>query len=743
MLGNRLSLWSIVFLLLASCQWSNPNRQTTLTPSELAVKDGQRLGVISRARYTIFYHQGDHLQALIEAKRYHDAARLYDEQHHFFDQHDHEFSEDLKQLVAAFHHATAPVSKALTQLKMGSATEWLDLRQRFRRAQTVLDHYPKYRLLREKPFAPMPVQQLQALLKEERAVWRDRAIDHFLRYALFSKDSFFFTYPIDLDRARLFSAVLSQLKHAFSIRPERDLIHFAKVYAQDLPDHINHQLSNIYMRRLLDGAFPADHSEYKFSEILNAHKPQPLALLRKLTRLGFKPTEPSVRIGIIEATSQTLLKRGLIDFPIKVDVDLPVKADKARIQNIFTQDKNAFPYLLVIEVAQARTTRHVTRARKSYPFLQEFDQPDIPMPEDAEKEDVVRRIKVRARKNLTLFYYLIDLQQKHYFKSSLDLVEKKSFHFAPAQAEKHPSMPKTTLFLPKERRGSSTQQQGVWDHHDDERDALLWEDAPVAIKLSQLVDHYLGSKDRVQRIPNQEMLYEMIVQDKNRALDRVTLNDYQQPPIEDSRFKSVVRIDTQDRVLGSGFYITPNVIMTNWHVVEEANYVELFHSDQQKSLGRVFARDVRLDIALIRTAQQGLPVQFYPHTRLKLGETVEALGHPVGYNFSVSRGVVSALRRLPSINLKKSYWRRKEKRSGGGKDVLLIQTDAAINGGNSGGPLFLENWVIGMNTWSRVRQGDHLLHGLNFAVHYAELITFAKAHLSAFTARKAPKGVTP
>jgi len=131
---------------------------------------------------------------------------------------------------------------------------------------------------------------------------------------------------------------------------------------------------------------------------------------------------------------------------------------------------------------------------------------------------------------------------------------------------------------------------------------------------------------------------------------------------------------------------------------------------------------VRLDLALIKVQSRGRPVRFYTDKTIDLGKTVEAIGHPRGLEFSITRGVVSAVRQRPGINLS----------GGGGKDVLYIQTDVPINPGNSGGPLFLGDRVIGVNAFGARKD---TAEGLNFAVHYSEVLEFLREHLPGFQAK--------
>ena len=91
--------------------------------------------------------------------------------------------------------------------------------------------------------------------------------------------------------------------------------------------------------------------------------------------------------------------------------------------------------------------------------------------------------------------------------------------------------------------------------------------------------------------------------------------------------------------------------------------------------------------------------------------SVEALGHPSGLEFSITRGIISAIRKIRTSSILYE------------KEVLFIQTDAAINPGNSGGPLYYGNKVIGVNTQKVAGKN---IEGLGFAVHYSEIISFLR-----------------
>jgi serine protease Do len=153
--------------------------------------------------------------------------------------------------------------------------------------------------------------------------------------------------------------------------------------------------------------------------------------------------------------------------------------------------------------------------------------------------------------------------------------------------------------------------------------------------------------------------------------------------------------------LGSGFIISEDgYVITNHHVVAEAEEIVVRLSDRREFLGKVVGSDKASDIALLRIEAKDLPtVKVGKSGDLRVGSWVLAIGSPFGFDHSATAGIVSALgRALPSENY-----------------VPFIQTDVAINPGNSGGPLFnMDGEVVGVNSQIYSRTGGFM--GLSFAI---------------------------
>jgi serine protease Do len=155
------------------------------------------------------------------------------------------------------------------------------------------------------------------------------------------------------------------------------------------------------------------------------------------------------------------------------------------------------------------------------------------------------------------------------------------------------------------------------------------------------------------------------------------------------------------RTEGAGFIVRADgVILTNAHVVSDADEVVVKLSDRREFNAKVLGTDALTDIAVLKIEASGLPaMQLSSSAPPRVGEWVMAIGSPYGFDSTVTAGVISATRRaLPGEGL-----------------VPFIQTDAAINPGNSGGPLInMRGDVVGINSQIYTRTGG--FQGMSFAI---------------------------
>ena len=209
------------------------------------------------------------------------------------------------------------------------------------------------------------------------------------------------------------------------------------------------------------------------------------------------------------------------------------------------------------------------------------------------------------------------------------------------------------------------------------RDGLLdAESSAVRVDDSDLLDNYSRAVTQaVERVSGS--LVKIEVQSKRRGNRR---------PQEGS---------------GSGFVFTPDgLVLTNSHVVHQAANIALIFTDGSRSGAVLIGEDADTDVAVLRTEHAVFsPAPLGISKRLRIGQLAIAVGNPFGFQFSVTAGVVSALGR----SMRASSGRMMEE---------IIQTDAPLNPGNSGGPLLdSTGCVIGVNTATILGA-----QGLSFAV---------------------------
>ncbi len=303
-------------------------------------------------------------------------------------------------------------------------------------------------------------------------------------------------------------------------------------------------------------------------------------------------------------------------------------------------------------------------------------------------------VDVSTTKVARVNYYVIDVHKKRILSSNFDIKDHESFTVSYNVEQNDPSRSR------------------ILSYNKTEETVTDWEEEPIRVKLSDLFDSANLNKGKKKRFVNVASFLKPLSSRKyvsakpaySRSERGRGVTNVVNGTIADERFDSVVMVKRSNG-LGAGFYVTPDLILTAYHVVDGASLVEMVFYDGSKTFGKVVDHDVRLDLALIRPQVTGKPVKIYTGP-IRLGETVEAIGHPKGYEFTITRGVVSAMRKQAGVILRSSA------------PVEFVQTDTPISPGNSGGPLFIGHSVVGVNDWVRV---DKASQNLNFSVSYNEI----------------------
>jgi serine protease Do len=215
--------------------------------------------------------------------------------------------------------------------------------------------------------------------------------------------------------------------------------------------------------------------------------------------------------------------------------------------------------------------------------------------------------------------------------------------------------------------------------------------ATTPIDFSNLVERVspaVVSVNVVKKMSQEELLQQQVPEILRRFFGNQVIIPQQRIPQEKTGY-------------GSAFFISPDgYLLTNHHVIEDASKVTIVFNDRRELDAVVVGSDERTDVALLKVEGGKFPSLGTGNVdQLKVGEPVLAIGSPFGFDYSASAGIVSA----------------KMRNMMGETAVPFIQTDVALNPGNSGGPLFNQRGeVVGVN--SRIFSGTGGYMGLSFSI---------------------------
>lgn len=243
---------------------------------------------------------------------------------------------------------------------------------------------------------------------------------------------------------------------------------------------------------------------------------------------------------------------------------------------------------------------------------------------------------------------------------------------------------------------------------------ILWSNLD---KTNENLESYKTSLDKKIELNNIELqseinqlsesLMDLVEVDKGieikiSSLKARTSSDFS--GIIENTIGSVVNIRT-NAGQGTGFIVTDNgFIVTNAHVLSGAKFADAITSERESISMSLIGYDLNLDLALLKIDGNYQYLEFEETSNVKIGEKVIAIGNPLGLSFSVSEGIVSGKNRIGANNF-----------------PAYIQTDAALNPGNSGGPLINTNGkVIGINNFKAkgenlgfALESDYIIKGVN------------------------------
>ncbi|TXJ01202.1 MAG: Do family serine endopeptidase [Acinetobacter sp.] len=206
--------------------------------------------------------------------------------------------------------------------------------------------------------------------------------------------------------------------------------------------------------------------------------------------------------------------------------------------------------------------------------------------------------------------------------------------------------------------------------------------------LVEQVSPAVVSVNVVKKMTQEELLQQQVPEILRRFFGNQVIIPQQQGPQEKTAY-------------GSAFFISKDgYLVTNHHVIADASRISVTLNDRRELDATLVGSDERTDVAVLKVTGGNFPeLKIGDVNQLKVGEPILAIGSPFGFDYSASAGIVSA----------------KSRNMSGETSVPFIQTDAALNPGNSGGPLFNQRGeVVGVN--SRIFSGTGGYMGLSFSI---------------------------
>ncbi|BCS87034.1 S1C family serine protease [Pseudodesulfovibrio sediminis] len=698
------------------------------------------------------------VDALLDQGKYNEASDLVVANYSFFSSNikDSEISAMTKRLVKALDVALSPQINALAHGAVSvqwpaERVAWPQVQEKMVTLEKLVAELNTVHAFRYVELRPASYTAAVATYEEcVQKIVSDAPVA-FARYPLGSGQDFFDAYPVSLDASAFLAANEAIWRDALTAMSHAQVESFCKVYGATLPDAARRKLGQRYFTTLCPSPKTAD-----LTNILAAYE--------QCRSVGLEPDSiPDLKIAFLQVTSPDLIKDKALDFGLNVRLDLPFDASRASMRKAFNHEavKEA-DILILVNIAVSKVRRVVARREKvKSTFVSGYTKEVNPeyeivktelesataehtaaknkevtpwmysltlnLMEESAKDDLVEETGqslqavrdtfrktpqyisvaqyhpyqvIKAHMDIykfaTVHYYVVDKRKSEFFRDTFDISEQSYFTVCYAMED---SDPNREMFM----------QTSVL-----EDDVVRYELEPATVRLSDLLNQFVSRPAEAARFSSMADVQRAFIADRSDAQLARKNATYGYDKYADKRFDSVVVVRNTGTGIGTGFYVTDNMVLTNYHVVEESQYVQLKMFDQREMMGRVVARDAQLDLALIQADVRGRPVCFYDKRELPLGESLEVIGHPDGLEFSITRGVISSLRRTAPINFAQSS-----------AEVLYIQTDAATNGGNSGGPVFYGNSVVGVQDWGVTHLASGVAaQGLNFSIHYSEVFKF-------------------
>ena len=343
-----------VLISLASCQTTDQGG--SFNPISGGGTPGQK-------SYSIFYDQGDHLAELTKAARWRKAADLYADHRVFFSE-NIDNARIVTNLLIVAKNIDAELGRDADRMRRSvealewpqSAKHWSTIKAVLSEAETIRGTYQSTAIFQISGFRSSHSEALKSTLNAKTRRIADDAENALLNYGTMSGPLFFQSYPVTVDADAVLAGAMPVLINRLSGQTVEQLSEFQKQYAGSLTPDQRARIADLAFTQIV--AREAGGGRPGLEDVLTAYE--------KAKSLGLEPKElDSPAIRFVEVTSRTLLKEGQIEFPAAVEIDLPIRFEKADLDAALTAaTSDSLDILIVYDVAVARTFRRVASREK-------------------------------------------------------------------------------------------------------------------------------------------------------------------------------------------------------------------------------------------------------------------------------------------------------------------------------------------------------------------------------------------
>jgi len=521
--------------------------------------------------YNIFYDQGDHLEELIKADKFEEAADLYVSHKVFFQKKIEKYQDKLKLVADKLNTDKNPqIKKAIQQIENivwpTPYSQWIAIKGKINDSTDLLELYDSQPMLLESNYRSPFANILETKLNELTNNINEDSSTQFSSFNHFSDSSFFKLYPIALNSEAFMDEYFSLIQNKIESANTNQIRQFLSLYPKGeiLSSNLFVEISNSYV----------DCHLREKKEIGSLSLQSILTIIKDAQAEGFEPTKiPNLKIGFAEATSKTDMTEDQNEFPYHIEIDIPFQTIEVNLNDVLSKSNpDSLDYLIVIDVAVARTDDAVIH-REKVNSKYVADTRSDPNPE----YEIARFNVTQAQNNLANAQRqssnnpyaspmanligtiaqgaAVIAHNNNYTKamailnSTPQFIEKpiyKAYEFSKLQIDisknllanyyiidfKKNIFFKSSFKINKNQsfnlalnvNNEDTRREEIRGYTNSEDEVSKWEKESVSISLSNVIDHYLANIEKVKKPPRLSTLRKEISKDKNLAMAQFMVN---------------------------------------------------------------------------------------------------------------------------------------------------------------------------------------------------------------------------